>query len=103
MAARKAVEPTVLDADDIWEELTSENVVPPMKVKGVVLEQPTQKRVEQWRQAKTAEEGERALFGDKFDAIKAVFADEKEYVWENFNVRYLKHMFGVGDDASLKG
>lgn len=103
MAARKAVEPAVLDADDIWEELTSENVVPPMKVKGVVLEQPTQKRVEQWRQANTAEEGERALFGDKFDAIKAVFADEKEYVWENFNIRYLKHMFGVGDDASLKG
>ncbi len=103
MPVKKVVEPVGLDADDIWEELISENVVPPMKVKGVVLEQPTQKRVELWRVAKNAEEGERALFGDKYDAIKALFSDEPEYIWENFNIKYLKHMFGVGDDAALKG
>ena len=103
MAPRKTTPPAELDADDIWEELVSENVVPPMKVRGIVLEQPTQKRVEQWRLAQTAEEGEKALFGDKYNAIKELFGDQPEYVWENFNIRYLKHFFGVGDDASLQG
>ena len=101
-APRKVVEPVELDADDIWDELVSTNVVPPMKIKGVVLEQPSQRRVEEWRVAANAEAGERALFGDKYDAIKAVFADEKEYVWENFNIKYLQHMFGVGNDEDLK-
>jgi hypothetical protein len=103
VAPRKTVEPVVLDADDIWEELVSSNVVPPLKVGGIVLPQPTTSQVEAWRASKSAEEGERALFGAQYDAVKAKFAEQPEYVWENFNVRYLQHMFGVGDDASLKG
>lgn len=102
MAPRKTT-PAELDADDIWDELVSENVVPPMKVRGIVLEQPSVTQVEAWRAAKSAEEGERALFGDQYDAIKKLFADQKEYVWENFNIAYLKHMFGIGDDEGLKG
>jgi hypothetical protein len=90
-----------LEEDDIWSDLVSENIVPPLKVKGVVLPQPTKKQVDQWRQATTPEDGERALFGDKYDAIHAIFKDEPEYVWENFNVKYLRHMFGAGDETQL--
>lgn len=104
MAPRKAVAvtPVDLDKDDIWDELVSANVVPPLKVKGVVLTQPTQRRVEEWKQVgNDADAGERALFGDQYEAIKAVFADEPEYVWENFNIKYLQHMFGIGTEAEL--
>jgi hypothetical protein len=90
-----------LEEDDIWSDLVSENVVPPLKVKGVVLPQPTKEQVDKWRQATNAEEGERALFGDKYDAIHAIFKDEPEYIWENFNVKYLKHMFGAGEETQL--
>jgi hypothetical protein len=89
------------DDDDIWSELVSENAVPPLKVKGVVLPQPTKEQVDKWRLSTTAEEGERALFGDQYDAIHAIFKDQPEYVWENFNLKYLKHMFGTGDDSQL--
>lgn len=90
-----------LDEDDIWSELVSTNAVPPMKVKGIILPQPTKEQVDKWRVATTAEEGERALFGDQYDAIHAIFVKEPEYVWENFNMKYLKHMFGAGDDSQL--
>lgn len=100
-AASKGEAVEKLDADDIWAELVAENHVPPLKVKGVVLPQPTKKQVDAWRLAKSAEEGERALFGDQYDAIHEIFRDQPEYIWENFNLRYLKHMFGTGDDVEL--
>lgn len=103
MPPRKAevVEPE-LDSDDIWNELVTENAVPPMKVRGIVLEQPTVERMEQWRSASSVEEGEKALFGDKYEQVKSLFRGQKEYVWENFNKKYLLHMFGV-DAEDLKG
>lgn len=102
MAPRKVVEPVELDSDDYWTELTTENVVPPMKIKGIVLEQPTVERMEKWRSAANIEEGERALFGEHYEAIKELFREQPNFVWENFNKKYLEHMFGVdGDD--LKG
>jgi len=90
-----------LDDDDLWSQLISDNAVPPMKVKGVVLHQPTKAQVDAWRQATTVEDGERALFGEAYEAIHAIFKDEPEYVWENFNIVYLKHMFGAGDENQL--
>ena len=105
MATKATSEPVVnvegLDEDDLWSELVSENAVPPMKVKGIVIPQPTKKQVDAWRVAQTAEDGERALFGDLYDEIHALFVDQPEYVWENFNVKYLKHMFGSVDDEQL--
>lgn len=90
-----------LDEDDVWSQLVSENAVPPLKIKGVVLPQPTKQQVDKWRVAANAEEGERALFGDQYDAIHAIFKEEPEYIWENFNILYLKHMFGAGDESQL--
>lgn len=90
-----------LDADDIWSELVSTNAVPPMKIKGIILPQPTKAQVDAWRVATTAEEGEKALFGEQYEAIHSLFRDQPEYVWENFNVKYLAHMFGTGDEAQL--
>lgn len=105
MPPRKVVEPVELDSDDYWNEITTENVVPPMKVKGIVLEQPTVERMDDWRKAGVTgdiEAGERALFGDSYEQIKELFKGQHEYVWDNFNKAYLRHMFGVdGDD--LKG
>lgn len=100
-ATKPAKADDALDEDDIWSELISTNVVPPMKVKGVVLPQPTKAQVDAWRLATNAEEGERALFGDQYEAIHSIFKDAPEYVWENFNIKYLKHMFGAADEAQL--
>lgn len=97
----KPVKVEALDEDDIWSELVSTNIVPPLKVKGVVLHQPTKEQIDKWRVAANVEEGERALFGDQYEAIHAIFKSEPEYVWENFNVKYLKHMFGAGDETQL--
>jgi hypothetical protein len=96
-----AVEESSLDEDDIWAELVSDNAVPPLKVRGIVLPQPTKQQVDAWRVATSAEEGEKALFGDQYDAIHALFKEQPEYVWENFNVKYLKHMFGTAGESDL--
>lgn len=93
----------VLDADDIWVEIETDNYVPPMKVKGIVLHQPTARQVVAWRAATTVEDGEKALFADRYEAIHKLFDDEPVYKWENFNVAYLKHMFGTAGDDDLKG
>jgi hypothetical protein len=105
MATRstKPVEPVEesLDDDDYWTELVTENKVPPMKVKGIVLEQPTADVVDQWR-AGGVEDEEKLLFGDKYDDIKSLFRGQPNYVRENFFKAYLKHMFGIEGDP-LKG
>ena len=104
MVNAKTTKPAVeseLDADDVWAELVAENAVPPLKVNGIVLLQPTKAQVDAWRLATTAEEGEKALFGDLYEAVHDLFRDRPEYIWENFNVKYLKHMFGAADDVQL--
>lgn len=104
--AKKATAPAVetdLDEDDVWVEIETENYVPPMKVKGLILHQPTARQVVAWREATTVEAGEKALFADQYDAIHKLFDDEPVYKWENFNVRYLKHFFGTAGDDDLKG
>lgn len=104
--AKKATAPAAaveLDEDDVWVEIETDNYVPPMKVKGITLHQPTARQVTTWRLATTIEAGEKALFGDQYDAIHKVFDDEPVYKYENFNVRYLKHMFGTAGDDELKG
>lgn len=104
-AAKKTTAPAVapsFDEDDVWVTIESENYVPPMKVKGIVLHQPTARQVTEWRAATTIEGGEKALFGDQYANIHKVFDDEPVYKWENFNIAYLKHMFGTAGDDALK-
>lgn len=102
MAARtKAEQPEAeLDADDYWTELISENVVPPMKVKGIVLEQPTSEVVEKWQAGGMSDD--KLIFGDQYDEVEALFKDKPVYVKKNFFAAYMKHMFGIEGD-SLKG
>lgn len=102
MAPRtKQAEPEAeLDADDYWTELVTENAVPPMKVKGIVLEQPTSEVVDKWQAGGMVDD--KLIFGDQFEAIEALFKDQPVYVKRNFNAAYMKHMFGIEGD-SLKG
>jgi hypothetical protein len=97
--------PSELDPDDVWAELSTANAVPPLKVAGIVLQPPTREQIRDWEKAgiaRDAEAGERALFGDQYDAIQALFAGKPNYMWENFNRKYLSHFFGVEDDSALK-
>jgi len=100
-AASKAAEGTV--EDSVWAKLQSENHIPPLEFQGISLKEPTKRQIDAWREAKTNEEGERALFADQYDAIHALFNDQPSHVWENFNTLYLKHMFGTTGDEDLKG
>jgi hypothetical protein len=84
-------------------KLQAENEVPDLVFKGLVLKEPTKNQIDKWRSATTVEEGERALFGDQYDAVHEVFDNEPQHVWENFNVLYLKHMFGTAGEEDLKG
>lgn len=88
--------------DEVWVKLQTENAIPPLKFKGLELPEPTKRQIEAWRAAKSVEEGERALFGDKYDAVHETFNDEPSHVWENFNILYLKHFFGTTGDEELK-
>lgn len=106
MAAAKVVSaPAVVnveEVDEVWAKLQSENHVPPLKFKGLSLSEPTKNQIDAWRVAKDAEEGERALWGDQYDAVHELFDNLPVHVWENFNVLYLRHMFGT-DGEDLKG
>ena len=104
MATAKKTEDEAVEAvDEVWAKLQTENHVPPLTFKGVTLLEPTKKQIDAWRAAKDVEEGERALFADQYDAIHEIFDDQPQHVWENFNVLYLKHMFGTAGDEDLKG
>ena len=97
-APEKAEEPV----DEIWAKLQTENHVPPLAFNGLTLHEPTKTQIDAWRAATTIEEGERALFGDQYDAVHELFDNLPVHIWENFNVLYLKHMFGT-DGEDLKG
>lgn len=89
------------EIDEVWTKLQTENHVPPLTFKGITLTEPTKRQIDAWRSATSVEEGERALFGEEFDAIHALFNDLPVHVWENFNTLYLKHFFG-GEGEDLK-
>jgi hypothetical protein len=99
-AEEKADEQAV---DEVWAKLQTENHVPPLEFKGLTFLEPTKRQIDAWRNAKTVEEGERALWGDLYDAVHELFNDQPQHVWENFNVLYLKHMFGTAGEEDLKG
>lgn len=109
MAARKTTATAAEDTeatevvDDLWAKLQTENHVPPLVIKDITLLEPTKTQIDAWRNATSVEDGERALFGDQYDAVHALFDSQPQHVWENFNVLYLKHMFGTAGDADLKG
>lgn len=92
-----------LGDDDLWNDLVTDHAVPPLKVKGIVLPQPTKEQVDVWRETSDVEAGERVLLGDKYDAIHELFNPLPQSAWANFNRKYLAHMFGMGDVDSLKG
>lgn len=95
-----------LDVDDVWNDLITDNAVPPLKVKGIVLRQPTKKQVEAWRSNSDSIAGEKILFGaETYDKLQDLFANLPQSAWTNFNNLYLKHMFGfdMGQVDSLKG
>ncbi|MBB5167204.1 hypothetical protein [Mycobacterium sp. AZCC_0083] len=100
-AVRDAETNAVDEVDEIWAKLQTENHVPPLVVKGITLLEPTKTQIDAWRAATTVEAGERALFGDQYDAVHELFDALPQHVWENFNVLYLKHMFGTTGEEQL--
>lgn len=105
MAPRKVVETEdeILD-DEVWAKLQTENRIPPLTFRGITLVEPSKRQVDAWRAASTPEDGELALWGAELTKkIHDLFADEPEHVWDNFNLLYLRHFFGIGVDAALKG
>lgn len=102
-STKPAVEAEEAEDDEVWAKLQTENYVPPLSFKGLTFVEPSKAQVDTWRSAKSIEEGERALFGDLYDAVHELFDPLPEHIWENFNVLYLKHFFGTAGDDALKG
>jgi hypothetical protein len=102
-AAATVEEDEAEEVDEIWAKLQTENHVPPLKFKGITLVEPSKTQIDAWRAATSVEDGERALFGDQYDAVHALFDPLPQHIWENFNVMYLKHMFGTAGEEDLKG
>ncbi|OHU64030.1 hypothetical protein BKG85_11410 [Mycobacteroides chelonae] len=94
---------TAKNVDSVWEKLQTENAIPSLEFQGLKFLEPTQAQVNEWRSASTIEAGERALFGDQYDAVHELFDPLPKHVWENFNTLYLKHFFGAPGDDGLKG
>ncbi|APQ42133.1 tail assembly chaperone [Mycobacterium phage Aziz] len=94
--------------DEVWMKLQTENHIPPLVIKvpgheTLTLPEPTKTQIDAWRTAKDVAEGERALFGDQVELVHEIFDNQPVHIWENFNVMYLKHMFGTTGDDDLKG
>lgn len=102
-AAKAVADEAVDEVDEIWAKLQTENHVPPLVIKGITLLEPSKSQIDAWRAATTVEAGEKALFGDQYDAVHELFDKLPQHIWENFNVLYLKHMFGTAGEDSLKG
>ncbi|APQ42134.1 tail assembly chaperone [Mycobacterium phage Aziz] len=93
--------------DEVWMKLQTENHIPPLVIKvpgheTLTLPEPTKTQIDAWRTAKDVAEGERALFGDQVELVHEIFDNQPVHIWENFNVMYLKHMFGTTGDDDLK-
>lgn len=89
-----------LEDDDYWTQLVTENVIPPMRVKGIVLRQPSAGAVEAWEAS--GQTDDKLILGEQHDAIQELFKAEPLSAKKNFYRSYMKHMFGIEGDA-LKG
>ena len=111
MAPRKTVNSdpvqVELDPDDIWAKLNTEEFdVPPLKVRGIVLEQPSLNQVDEYKKALVTQDevaAQKALFGDAYGKVRELFGPKPPMAYEKFLEVYLTHFFGAGDDDSLKG
>lgn len=67
--------------------------------KNLVLPVPTTLQVRAWDAATDGEEKLRALLGDQYDTVIALFNDEPIQVWHGFLDAYYEFAFGKGANS----
>lgn len=81
-------------------ELQRETKVPePYRLnQDIVIPVPTRKTMREARSAQSAEDYNKTVFGDQWDAINAVFDDQPDALFDAFIRDVGRHFFGVGAD-----
>jgi hypothetical protein len=80
-------------------ELLIEAAIEPyVLTEDITLDPPTRKQMQQMVKATTEEEADKALFGDKYDAVVGLFEERSFALWNAFVKDFRVHMFGRGAD-----
>lgn len=65
----------------------------------LILTFPTKRQLDEYREAESADDAHRALFGDRnFEVLKDLFDDKPPQVWLGFVKHVNEHWFGKGAD-----
>lgn len=96
-----AVDDTLAD-DDLWNDLVTSNPVPPLKIKGLIIPQPTKAQVDAWSANPNDPDADKILMGDELYAkVQDLFAKLPLSAYRNFQREYMSRMFGVADVGEL--
>lgn len=95
----KAIEP----ADDhigrfyqLQREVAPKRKGPYQLTADIFLTMPSKDSVDQFREAATTEDKFRALLGDSYEAVDALFGPEGQDLWLAFQADFYAHFFGQG-------
>lgn len=91
-----------LPAEDLWNDIVTENPVPDIVVKGVRIKQPTKEQVDDWsaRVARNDPDPEKALMPEAdYEALKHAFDKLPLSAWRNFQNRFTNHIFGLDPET----
>lgn len=93
----EAVDETLGDAD-LWNDIVSENAVPPLLIKGLEIRQPTKEQVDEWVKNANLPDADRILMGDEvYDKLQELFKPLPLSAYRNFQRHFMDHMFGTSD------
>lgn len=96
-----AIDPS-LDEGDQWNDIVSEHAIPPLKIKGIVIPQPTKDQVDEWVKNAHLPDADKILMGeDTYDQLQAAFAKLPLSAYRNFQKLFMSHMFGTDDVETL--
>lgn len=96
-----AVDDTLAE-DDQWNDFITSNPVPSMKVKGIVIPQPTKDQVDEWVKRAGEPDADKILMGeDVYAALQEAFRPLPFSAWRNFQRAFMNQMFGSDDVATL--
>lgn len=97
-----AIDPS-LPEEDQWNDIVSENAVPPLVIRGVTIRQPTKDQVDEWVKNAHLPDADKILMGeDTYAELQAAFGKLPLSAYRNFQKLFMAHMFGT-DDAELLG
>jgi hypothetical protein len=96
---RISVDEAVVDdlaEDDRWTDIITKVQVPPYKIKGIVIPQPTKEQVDDWASTTLTDpvKAEKILMGaDAYEKVQELFRSLPQSAYATFQDDFMNHMF----------